>query len=259
MNSLYAAQKALFKFAAEENLLGLADALSSGALVDGLNEQGFSALGVAASAGRRASIEALLAAGADANAGSGFGSRALPSAAKKGHAHCIAPLVAAGANVREKIPRGPGVKHDPGGMVSLAAFDGHANVIEELLKAGGDPEEGYDGSTALGVAVCLGELEAALMLLKMGASARVVDPRTGKTLAMHAANVGFAAILEPLALHGCDFSQIALRGETAMSIAVESSYSDSVQIIGAILARAERDAIDDSLQKAALARAPNRI
>lgn len=256
---LLATQNALFKSAAEENLFGIDKALASGGLVDGLNESGLSALGVAASLGKLKSIRALLAAGADANAGLGFGSRPLPSAAKMGHAHCIAPLAAAGANVREKIPRRAGVQHDPGGMVSAAAFDGHAKVIEELVKAGADPDEEYHGSTALGVAVCLGELKAALMLLKMGADASVVDSESGKTVAMHAANVGLAAIIEPLALHGCDLAKVGLRGETAMSISVESSYEDCVQIIGAILARKERDAIGDALPKPGLGQTPKRI
>lgn len=243
INSLENAQNSLFDCSAKGDLLGVERALAGGALVDVLNKDGRTALGLAANAGSLRSIEALLAAGANPNAGSCFSAKPLAAAAKNGHAHCIASLAAAGANVREKEAprqREPGVLYDCGGMVSIAAFDNRADVICELIKAGADPDEQYDGTSALGVAICLSQREAAFALLERGASASFVDSSDGKTLAMHAANVGFLEIMDPLAEHGCDFARKSNKGSTALSIASSSSYTDCAQAIGAILARAEK-------------------
>lgn len=100
----------------------------------------------AAGDGNVATIEALLAGGANVNAKNKFTSPALHWAADNGDVAAIEALLAAGANVSAK---------DETGITALhrAAFRGHSAAIEALLVAGANVNaELKDGKTSLDAA-----------------------------------------------------------------------------------------------------------
>jgi uncharacterized protein len=110
--------------------------------------EGVTALMLAASLGNVAMVEALLAAGADANACDARGFTPLFHAcydpdADRGYPEVVKALLAAGADREAKI--GYGVR-----PLMYAAGNGEAGVVEALLAAGADPAARNEGGrTAL--------------------------------------------------------------------------------------------------------------
>lgn len=117
---------------------------AAGADVEACDDLGYSCLQLAAANGSAATLEALLAAGADPSR-SGPGGPAIFVAAGDGHASCVAALLAAGAD--------PCARHDGDALLHMAATLGDAAMLGALLDAGADATaRNQDGKTALHVA-----------------------------------------------------------------------------------------------------------
>ena len=101
----------------------------------------------------------------------------------------------------------------------LAAYHGHAEAVNLLLKAGANPcAEDQRGNTALMGAIFKGELAIARTLLQADCSPNQAN-RAGQTPAMYAALFGRAELLAALAGKGADLKATDAAGNSAESLA----------------------------------------
>ncbi|CAE7208956.1 ANKK1 [Symbiodinium sp. CCMP2592] len=108
--------------------------LDQGALVDKLDRDGRSPLHIAALSGHTEAVQLLLARRADPAVGDGSGATPLHRAALAGAAGCVAVLAQSAPGQLDVAQRRTG-----GTALHAAAYLGHVNVIEELLRAGASP------------------------------------------------------------------------------------------------------------------------
>lgn len=141
--------------------------ISAGMKPNVRNKDGRSALHVAARENHAALVNALLAKGADVNAGSKGerenGKTALMFAAQMGHAAVVQSLLDKGANVNESTDYGKTA-------LMFAAEYGHAAIAQVLLDKGADVNAtAQDGKTALRYAATKGHTSIVELLKKAGA------------------------------------------------------------------------------------------
>ena len=136
----------------------------------------------AAMGGDRATVKTLLKQGRDVNAAQGDGMTALHWAAMKGDAELAQMLVYAGANVRATTRLGG---NSP---LVIATRNGHAAVVDVLLKAGADAKAGTaTGTTPLMLAAASGSVEAVKALIAAGADVEAKEASMQQTALMFAA------------------------------------------------------------------------
>jgi len=180
------------------------------------------------------SVQALLEAGADKEAGDDQGLTPLHKAVSHGHAAVVETLLAAGSDT-EARSKGSTPLH-------AAASHGHAVVAEKLLAAGADVEArdekgltplllaavnghaaGCGGSTLGGGAagaVVGGHAAVVEQLLAAGAD-REVTSKSGRTALHQAAMMGRAAQAETLLAAGADTEATDQDGLTPLDVAVK--------------------------------------
>lgn len=143
--------------------------LAAGANVLTPNRYGVTPLSLACTNGNAAMIARFLDAGADANAALPGGETMLMTAARTGKVGAVRVLLARGADVHARESRRGQT------AVMWAAAEGHAEVLEELIKAGADFRKPLDsGYTPLLFAVRQGHIAATKTLLKAGADVNEV-------------------------------------------------------------------------------------
>ena len=163
-------------------------------------QNGITELMSAASRGDLASVEVLLAGGAEVDARDAFGQTALLYAAGAGHAPIVATLVMAGADVTMRNRAGHTgleIANARGFMAAaqmikqarlcIAARDGDLALIFEMLDAGVDVNAQLtDGWTALMIATYHDQPDAVRALLLRGADAerQTATGRTARTIAL---------------------------------------------------------------------------
>jgi ankyrin repeat protein len=153
----------------------------------------------AAMNGDRTAVKALLKSAADVNAAQGDGMTALHWAAMSGDLELAQMLVFAGANVRATTRLGA---YTP---LFLASQQGHAPVIEALLKAGSDVKLGTpNGTSPLMVAAASGKVDAVKVLIEAGADVNAVDGVRSQTPLMYAAAANRADVITLIAAKGGD-------------------------------------------------------
>ncbi|MGW1881861.1 ankyrin repeat domain-containing protein [Streptomyces sp. NPDC001970] len=142
-------------------------ALRAGAPAEAADEDGQTALYLAASQDRPGTVRLLLAAGADPDRASGPEADELPlcGTAVWGHTAVMSALLAAGA--RPDLEENPGVR-----ALTWACRQGRAEVAELLLASGADPDlPGPDGDPPLVTAARRGSPSCVRALLRHGARA----------------------------------------------------------------------------------------
>ncbi|MGW7366217.1 ankyrin repeat domain-containing protein [Streptomyces sp. NPDC054841] len=142
-------------------------ALRAGAPAGTADEDGTTALYLAASRGRAGAVRLLLAAGADPDRASGPDGAELPlcGAAVWGRTEAMRALLAAGA--RPDLEEDAGVR-----ALTWACRQGHAQAVQVLLSAGADPDlPGPGGESPLVTAVRRGSPSCVRTLLEHGARA----------------------------------------------------------------------------------------
>ncbi|MDP2438779.1 MAG: protein kinase [archaeon] len=187
----------------------------------------------AASLGQLSAVEALLAAGACADASVKNGVTALHAAASGGHLAVVERLLVAGANLHAPAADGSTALH-------LAARHGHVKVVQTLLVAGGGVEAAAgDGSTALLLASRGGHDAVVETLLAAGANARAAlfggVESGGDTALLLAARGGHVAVVERLLSEGAleDVQKRDAAGETPLLAACREGR---LPVVDALLA-----------------------
>ena len=158
------------------------------------DDEGRTALLLAARAGETGEIERLIADGADPDERDRRGRTALVHAASSGSEEAIAMLLEAGADLSSPCDAG----HTP---LAHAAMGGHAEAVRALLDAGASVDEAdYQGWTPLMHAARRGWVDVIDALLAADADRAIKRPADGRTALDYARASGFvgaAAALEP--------------------------------------------------------------
>jgi len=194
-------------------LYGRADiirALTDGGANVAADQDGESALTVAAHEGHTAAVDALVAAGANVNAKDKDGITPLMSAASSNRAGAVRALLAKGASVNE-------TNNDGATALVAAAYGGHVQAAEALLGGGADTAlRDRAGRTAL-MASALGGNEAVTALLLERKADPQLEDENGMNALVYAASTGHdevAAVLQKAGVtKGADLAlAFAMRG-----------------------------------------------
>ncbi len=232
---LSAATERLFEAVKADNVVAIQAAITTGAEVNALDNDGLAPLHWAAMHGHKAAVKALLAAGADVNAKDVYLRKTpLYDAAGRGHLPVVQYLLAAGAEVNAQTWLGETPLHD-------AAENGHLPVVECLLAAGADPNaQTQYGHTPLHWAVFYDHLLVVECLLAAGANLNT-QTAIGWTALHYAAGGGHLPVVECLlALPQVDLTLTNSRGETAQDLARAGGHDHIANRIGAEIAARHR-------------------
>ena len=188
------------------------------------------ALADAVQRGDRAAMLSLLEQQVDVNAAQGDGATALHWAVYVNDADTTALLIRAGANVAASNNYGVT-------PLGLASQNGNAEIIEQLVRAGVDPNDPVQavnaGETPLMLAARTGQVDAVTVLLDAGADISVQETWNGQTALMWAAAEGHVPVAETLIAHGADIDARSGSGATPLLFAARKG---SIDVVRALLA-----------------------
>ena len=160
-----------------------------------------------------AAVEALLTAGADADAAQPDGATALHWAVHLDDAPIVEQLILAGATVDATNEYGVT-------PLSIACGNGSAPLVERLLEAGADPNLARPtGETPLMRAASTGSVRAVDALVAHGADVNRADPALGQTPLMWAISARRPAVAARLIAHGADVLAPSAGGFTPLLFA----------------------------------------
>ncbi|MEZ0325180.1 MAG: ankyrin repeat domain-containing protein [Fimbriimonas sp.] len=215
----------LFLAIDHRDLKQVQDLLKKGADAKARNGLEFTPLHIAAGSHQQEVVEALLAAGAEADAESPYGTP-LTFSALTGNARAAKTLMARGANVNAE--RVDGIT-----VVMMASYSGNPELVGELLKRKADiSATTLGGATALSYAARAGNVMAGKMLVEAGAKVNVAD-KNGQTPLMEAAKAGHAEFVKLLLENGADANLRDKTNRTALVMA--SSYGDYPAVVDALV------------------------
>jgi ankyrin repeat protein len=218
-------------------------------LIHAIDEEGQTALFVAAKQGHAKNVQSLIQAGSDIEARSATGQTPLIVAAEDGQADVVRLLVRNGADTRAK---------DRAGNTALHHAVTHQNIeITKALLAVKDvgvDEANAEGWLPLHLA-CQGEAQAFVeCLLALGEKAGVnTKGSEGQTALLLAAEKGWIPVVEALMKAGADVKIASADGETALIAAVRGG---NLQVVRAIIkSKPDIDAVGRDGQTALIAAA----
>ncbi|XP_066960027.1 kinase D-interacting substrate of 220 kDa B isoform X4 [Macrobrachium rosenbergii] len=217
--------KSLESYISEDNLPGLQSFLASRSVViDDKDENGATALIIAAGKGKAEFCNELIGHGADVNAEDNDQWSALITATKEGHETTVAALLEHGANVDHK---------DMGGWTALmwASYKGHTSLAKMLLNHKADPNvQGQHHMTSLVWAAGRGHTEIVHDLLAHGAKANIGD-KFGTTPLIWACRKGYYEIADDLLKHGANVDASGMYSWTPLLVATRGNYIDLVHLL----------------------------
>ena len=158
---------------------------------------------------------------AGVNAAQPDGTTALHWAAHWNDTDGVALLLSAGANAKA-------INRYGATPLSEAAALGNAPIIDQLLKAGADPNTRTtaDGETVLMTSARAGNLDAVKILLNHGADVNAKEAYKGQTALMWAAAEHHPEVVKALLEHGADWKVISSSRETKIpKLSAASSVS----------------------------------
>ena len=179
-------------------------------------------------AGNLPGIQKALRQRGNANQAEKDGTTALHWAVQANRSDIVQVLVEAGADVNAR-------NHFGATPLAVALIDGNSAIAEQLLKAGANPRVPVpELGTALLAAAHIGNPEVIKELLKAGVNVNEAESTTAQTALMRAAAEGHEMMAAKTLLSaGADYRVRALRGETALFLAVRGGY---VGVVDALLA-----------------------
>ncbi|XP_037068486.1 kinase D-interacting substrate of 220 kDa-like [Pollicipes pollicipes] len=192
--------------------------------LDDRDENGTTAMMVAAEKGHPAFIHALVEFGADVNVADLDNWTALHNAAKEGHVECVRELLEAGANTEAK---------DMGGWTPLlwAAYQHRTEVVRTLVEAGANMNvPGQHHMTALVWAAGRGYLDVVQLLLQHHAKVNIND-KFGTSPLIWACRKGYSNIVAELLNAGAHVDASGMYSWTPMLLAVKGGHSDIVEML----------------------------
>lgn len=167
---------------------------------------------LASEKGRIEIVRALIARGADPDSRNQSGESALRLAAWRGREKIVASLLDAGADPNEK------------GVLGSGAFGGNIKVVRQLIEAGADLRR--FGGDAIEIAASEGSANIVVELIKAGVAPSYRDQK-GNTILMYYIRGGYAHNIQLLKNNGVDIDARNNQGETALIIAVKRENSDA--------------------------------
>lgn len=170
-------------------------------------------------------VTKVLAAGAKVNTASRFGVTPLSLACRNGNASIVNALIRAGADVSTPLPNG----ETP---LMIAARTGRVEPVKRLLERGVDvnAKEPHAGQTAIMWAIAEGHAEVVETLIKAGGS--VTEPsKRGFTPLLFAARNGDLATTKLLLGAGVQVNDASKDGTTALVIATIRSHVDYAKFL----------------------------
>ncbi|XP_030768252.1 kinase D-interacting substrate of 220 kDa B isoform X3 [Sitophilus oryzae] len=217
--------QSLISFVNNDNLPGLQSFLENKQFqIDDKDENGTTALMVAASKGRSAFVRELLAHGADPNVEDNDGWTALLCAAKEGHYDIVLQLLEHHADIDHR---------DMGGWTALmwATYKGRTNVALHLLDRGAEVNaHGNFHISSLLWAAGRGCTEIVRALIDHGAKVNVGD-KYGTTALVWASRKGYTEIVEMLLRAGANVDTAGMYSWTALLVATYGNHVDVVNVL----------------------------
>lgn len=200
--------------------------LRRGAKIETKSNDGptISALNVAIKADRESIAKLLLSHGADTEIRDEEGSTALHIAAIHGQTSIVELLLLNNADIKSQNKNGLTILH-------IAAMHGRSSIVELLLSNGADiSSRDKRGLTVLAIAMMYGQTSTVDLLLAHGADMEI-RYRDGKTALQIAIQNHRPDIVKLLLLHGADMKARDNGGLTALHFAAISGNDDSVQFL----------------------------
>jgi ankyrin repeat protein/Flp pilus assembly protein TadD len=218
--------KELVAAACRSDTAALGALLEGKADVDAKTINGTTALMKASAAGFRASVEMLLAKGAQVNAREECdGETALIRAARNGHAEIVKLLLASGADAHARMNSGSTA-------LLWATEKGHSEVVKLLLAARSDANARTGGgATSLILASERNHHEIVRALLGNGAEVNATQPGGFSSLLFASQNGCFEAV-QLLLGHGAEVeARDETHGATALLLAAQNGHSRVVKVL----------------------------
>lgn len=197
--------------------------LEKGVDVNGLDDNGFTPLMMAASEDQPEIAQLLIDKGAKVNFVNSQGWTALTEAADEGALATAKVLLNAGADAHLKI------KNDAS-PIRMAASEGHTQILQLLIDKGAKLSTITEGQLPLHSAAEEGQLEVVKMLLGMNADLSQVD-ESGRTALMYAAEEGQLSVVQFLIEKGAKVNQQDKQGRTALSYAAGERQTEVVRFL----------------------------
>ena len=210
-----------------------------GAQVDLLDQQGFTALGLAVASQHTAIVEILLSHQANPSLHGATNKTPLAQACHQGDRHLVAMLLGAGA------PADPPSRHGQDSALIEAADAGHVDIVELLLDNNAKIDQrDFNANTPLMLAASMGHLNVVRSLLERGANPNCTN-KPGQTAfhcALDAGNEAGEAIAMAL-LHSLRIEQPNKKGQTPLFSCIQSGHYRLAQYLierGANIRHADR-------------------
>ncbi|CAH0555430.1 unnamed protein product [Brassicogethes aeneus] len=217
--------RSLAVFINDDNLQGLQSFLDNKQVqIDDKDDNGGTALILAATKGRSNFVSKLLAHGADPNIEDNDGWTALLCASKEGHLDIVRQLLDANAAIDHR---------EMGGWTSLmwATYKGRTEVVQALLENHADVNaHGNYHISSLLWAAGRGYTQITEALIMHGAKVNVGD-KYGTTALVWACRKGHADIVEILLKHGANVDTAGMYSWTALLVATQGNHVDVVNLL----------------------------
>lgn len=206
-----------------EKLHELVDANLGG--VDSIDENGSTAMSIAALRGHPDCLRILIEAGGDIGTADKRARSPLHKAAFSGNTECISVLLEAGADI-------DAVSLQSETPLEVALRMNNHDAAMLLLQSGCDVDPQLNtGYHMMGLAAANGDADIVGVMIERGSPVNTSDRGSGATPLHHAAMHGSAAVVERLLESGASTSAVTARGETPLDVAIRHGNDEAAEVL----------------------------